>query len=424
MVGADVLDDGQPEAGAAGGARAGGVDAVEPLEDASLLGLGDALALVADVDLDQAVLAPDADGDLGAVAGVVDGVADQVADRGGEQLGVAEDLGVAGQRDGQLDRARLGDEPALVDRIGRGARDVDEHRLVQGVGDLQPRQVDDLLHQLGQALALDLHPPGEPGHGLGVVVGVEHGLGQQRHPAHRRLQLVADVGDEVAAHLLDPAGVGAVVDQEQHVRAAEGRDPCGDRDPAPAERAAGQVELGLADHPVTPYLPGQVTQLGVGQLGVAHQAVDDRGRAGLDHLRRRESTTMPLERRTASTSPTPGGRAGGSDSGIERWERSERRTRPTETAPMSMPITPPRVAAAVASTALSVRSAARVPRTPRPPSRTSIPTVHLGVQDRSRPGGSLVGPRERRGRDQTETREPCATPSTRTSTRSPTSWSR
>ena len=68
------------------------------------------------------------------------------------------------------------------------------------------------------------------------------------------------------------------------MRAAEGGDPCGDRDPTPAERAAGQVELGLADHPVAPYLPGQVTQLGVGQLGVAHQAVDDRGRAGLDHL--------------------------------------------------------------------------------------------------------------------------------------------
>ena len=55
-----------------------------------------------------------------------------------------------------------------------------------------------------------------------------------------------------------------------------------DGDPAASERAAGQVELGLADHAVAADLAGQVPQLGVGQLGVADQAVDDRGRAGLD----------------------------------------------------------------------------------------------------------------------------------------------
>src|SRR4029079_4546644 len=48
VVLADVLDDGQAEPGAPGGARAGGVDPVEALEDALLLGRRDALALVGD----------------------------------------------------------------------------------------------------------------------------------------------------------------------------------------------------------------------------------------------------------------------------------------------------------------------------------------------------------------------------------------
>ena len=43
-----------------------------------------------------------------------------------------------------------------------------------------------------------------------------------------RLQLVADVGDEVAAYGLDPALAGAVLDQGQHQVRAQRRDPGGD----------------------------------------------------------------------------------------------------------------------------------------------------------------------------------------------------
>ena len=55
VVDADVLDDGQAEAGATGDARARRIDAVEPLEDAGLLALGDADALVGHGDLDRVV---------------------------------------------------------------------------------------------------------------------------------------------------------------------------------------------------------------------------------------------------------------------------------------------------------------------------------------------------------------------------------
>ena len=48
VPGGDVLDDGQPETGAAGVPRPGGVDPVEALEDPLDLGLGDARALVGD----------------------------------------------------------------------------------------------------------------------------------------------------------------------------------------------------------------------------------------------------------------------------------------------------------------------------------------------------------------------------------------
>ena len=49
----------------------------------------------------------------------------------------------------------------------------------------------------------------EPADLGGVVGGVEHGLGEQPDRTHGRLELVADVGHEVAAGGLQPHGVGA-----------------------------------------------------------------------------------------------------------------------------------------------------------------------------------------------------------------------
>ena len=81
-----------------------------------------------------------------------------------------------------------------------------------------------------EPVALGEHPAGEPLDGLRVVGGVGDRLGEQPDRADGGLQLVGDVGDEVAAYRLDPALAGAVLDQGQHqpgARAARrGRSPC------------------------------------------------------------------------------------------------------------------------------------------------------------------------------------------------------
>ena len=136
--------------------------------------------------------------------------------------------------------------------------------LVERVVALEPGQLDDLLHQPGEPVALGLHPAGEPLDRLGVVGGVLDGLGQQVERADRGLELVADVGDEVAADRLDATLAGAVLDEGQHEPAAQRRHAGGHvRGRRPSPRCISQ--LGLADLAVAAYLPDQVGQLGDGE---------------------------------------------------------------------------------------------------------------------------------------------------------------
>ena len=101
----------------------------------------------------------------------------------------------------------------------------DHDGRVERVVVLEPGQLDDLLHQPGQAVGLRQHPAGETAYGDRVVGRVAHGLGEQLDRADRRLELVGDVGHEVAAHRLDPALAGAVLDQRQHQRRATAARP-------------------------------------------------------------------------------------------------------------------------------------------------------------------------------------------------------
>ena len=88
------------------------------------------------------------------------------------------------------------------------------------------------------------HPAGEPADRFGIVGGVLDGLSEQGQGADRRLQLVADVGDEVAPDLLDPPVLGLVLGehQDQAIAAdvsAQRGDPDGEAGHPAAETARG-----------------------------------------------------------------------------------------------------------------------------------------------------------------------------------------
>lgn len=283
-----MLDDGQAEARAAGGPGAGGVDAVEALEDALLVLVGDPDALVGDGDLDEVAAgggdAADGDADAGVGRGVVDGVLDEVAEGRRELAAVAPDPQVgraSGDHRDVLGAGRVaGAVDGLVDQF------LDGHRLgvFQRVVVLDPGEVYQLLDEVGQPGRLDLHAPGEPGHRLRVVGRVHDRLGQQRQGADGRLQLVADVRDEVAAYGLDAAGLGQVLDEEEHQPGAERRHPRGDGEGvAPARAAPRQVQLDLAYLPVAPGVAGHLQHLVHGQLPAADQTERVRRGARLHH---------------------------------------------------------------------------------------------------------------------------------------------
>ncbi len=284
VVGGDVLDDGQAEAGAAGGPGPRRVGPVEPLEDPLQVPLGDADALVADGDLDVPVPAPGADRHPRPLRAVRDGVVDEV-DQRGDQLGLVaadrEPALAAGDHD---DPGRLGRQPGAVDGLGHDLVHGHDRRRRQRLGALQPGQLDQLGHQPAEPGALVLHPAGEPADRLRVVGRVLHRLGQQGQRADRRLELVRDVGDEVPADRLQPAVLGEVVEQQRHVAALHQRgDPGADRDRLPAEPAAGVDDRvpGLA---VAAGGPGQPAQVVDDDPATADHAHPAGGRVGQHHL--------------------------------------------------------------------------------------------------------------------------------------------
>ena len=102
MVGRDVLDDGQAEAGAAGGAGARGIYAVEGVEDAREIGLGDAGAGIGDTDGDFLAAAFGLEGDGAGGGGVLDGVAQEIGERAGEEFGIGRDEEIVGQDEAEI----------------------------------------------------------------------------------------------------------------------------------------------------------------------------------------------------------------------------------------------------------------------------------------------------------------------------------
>ena len=199
-------------------------------------------------------------------------------------------------------------------------------RRRQRLGALQPGQLEQLADQPAEPGALVLHPPGEPADRLRVVGRVQHRLGQQGQRADRRLQLVADVGDEVAADGLQPVRLGDVVEQQRHVAALHQRgDPGADGDRLPAEPAAGVDDRvpGLA---VAAGGPGQPAQVVDDDPAAADHAHLPGGRVGQHHLVGR----VEHHRRGAHHLQHPAGQRG---RGRRRPRRRRRRSPPPAAAP-------------------------------------------------------------------------------------------
>ncbi len=162
------------------------------------------------------------------------------------------------------------------------------HRL----GRLDPGQRDQVLHQAGEPGRLVAHPAGETADRLRVVRGVLDRLGQQGQRADRGLELVADVGHEVAPDLLHPPALGLVLGQHQHQAAgavgrAQRRTERGDANREAGRPVtvlvAGDLDLALADLAVPADLPGQREQLADQQPVALDQPERARGRAGAQH---------------------------------------------------------------------------------------------------------------------------------------------
>src|SRR6185436_5688931 len=147
VVGGDVLDDGQAQAGAAGRPGPGLVSPVEPLEDPVDVVRGDTDALVGDVDLDPVIVLTQRKRNLGVLPRVRDRVLHEVGHRG-RDLAVAavhhrafgagvRDLDALGGGRGAGAVYDLGDHPVDRDRLGRGQR----------LGALQSGELEQLVHQ-------------------------------------------------------------------------------------------------------------------------------------------------------------------------------------------------------------------------------------------------------------------------------------
>ena len=190
--------------------------------------------------------------------------------------------------------------PAAVQGLGDHRVEVDRARVGHGLDRLDPGQRDEVLDQVGQPLRLLPHLAREPAHRLGVVGGVLDRLGQQRQRAHRRLELVAGVGDEVPLDLVHPAAFRLVLGQHQDEPAAadgtaERRHPDREARRPAAEPGHRDLELAFPDLAVPAHLAGQRGELADHQAIALDQperagrgarpqhpvvAVDDHGRGG------------------------------------------------------------------------------------------------------------------------------------------------
>jgi hypothetical protein len=201
-----------------------------------------------------------------------------------QQALVAEHHGARMPAGGELDAPGLREHPVLVDGGCHDVVDRDALGVLHDLGGLQPGEVDDVLRQPGQPGCLARQSSGEVAHLLRVVRCAVKRLGEHGDRADRRLQLVADVGDEVAAHLLEPHGFGAIVCQQQDVAGAEAGDAHAQLHRGIPQRAAGEFEVFGDRVAALTYLVDQLHEPWLTERRVPHQPERVRTGRGSHHV--------------------------------------------------------------------------------------------------------------------------------------------
>ena len=85
------------------------------------------------------------------------------------------------------------------------AAHVDEGGVIDGLLAFEARQVEEVRNEVGEAFGLFFELRGEEARLDGILVeGLFEALGQQLQARGRGLELVGDVGDEIAPDLVDP----------------------------------------------------------------------------------------------------------------------------------------------------------------------------------------------------------------------------
>ena len=218
----DLRRDGKAEACAAGFARSCFVDAVEALENAAAVGLGNADAVVRDLHPDSFALAARGDTDVATVGRVLDGIAEDVEHDLLDAAAIAHDereifgivvrelvLVATGLK---LRRAEHG-----VDGGGeREARHI--HLAAAGV---KARERQKVLHDVGHAVCFADDDIEEVVFRLAaqIVARLPNGLGIGADICERRAELVGDIGDKFLAALLGLAVLGHIVQHDENAAA-------------------------------------------------------------------------------------------------------------------------------------------------------------------------------------------------------------
>ena len=139
-------------------------------------------------------------------------------------------------------------------------------------------------------------------------------LGEQADRADRGLQLVADVGDEVAAHVVEPVRLGAVVGEQQHEPRLPSRATRTSRCSwASPNGRARKLQLAADRDAVATHLVDQADQLGMHERLIPDQSECESAPVEALITLFDASSTTPADSSESMTSSTPSGTVGRDD---------------------------------------------------------------------------------------------------------------